>query len=76
MRAKILYELYHTCLKKINSPIRVNSIILEEEEHLQEMQKSISEFTYSHKLCEKISKFEENLYNKWIGKITNEINIS
>lgn len=76
VRAKSLYNLYDKCLKKLNSSVYVKSIILEEEDHLNEMEKSISFLPYGQKVIEKILIFENQLFNLWILKIKKEINIT
>ncbi|MCK4934466.1 MAG: hypothetical protein KAR79_02655 [Simkaniaceae bacterium] len=68
-RAEMLYPKYHEILKKTQSKIHVKSIILEEEEHLQEMEKELTIWNAGKKYVEIICKQEEILYEKWLGAI-------
>ncbi len=66
LRAAELYPLYQSALQKISSPIRVQSILLEEKEHLEEMERELSRFPDAKAsilaMCEK----EGRLCRKWI----------
>lgn len=73
LRAESLYPIYHEVLRSHKSKVFVKSIILEEEEHLNEMKEGLktlpSGFIYAQKICA----FEEILFKKWIQAIEFDI---
>lgn len=67
LRAQEFYPLYEQALRKHRSRVYVKSIILEEEEHLQEMEEGIKKLPSGLKYAEKVCSFEHILFNKWIA---------
>ena len=62
-RAEEVYSLYHDALKHTRSPVRVQSILLEEKEHLAEITEELSDWPEAAPLCEKACKSEAYLFN-------------
>jgi hypothetical protein len=73
LRAQQLYPVYHETLRMLQAKIYVKSILLEEEEHLREMEEGLKAlplgFVYARKICA----FEEGLFQKWIETVANEV---
>lgn len=72
LRAKELYHVYHEELRKVNSKVSVKSILLEEEEHLNEMIEGIKLLPSGFEHANKISNIEEILFNKWSDALQKE----
>ena len=66
LRAQELYPLYQIILKKFQSRVRVQSILLEEKEHLQEMQEALSRVSGAGAYVEKVCRIEADLFAKWL----------
>lgn len=66
LRAGELYPLYQTSLKQHRSNIQVQSILLEEKEHLQEMEDELSRVPDASTYIESICQIEANLFEKWL----------
>lgn len=73
LRAEALYPIYDSILRKRGSRIAVKSILLEEKEHLNEMQEGLKTFSKGFIHAEKVCAFEESLYRKWIHSISQGI---
>lgn len=73
LRAHSLYTSYDHILKRYRSPIQVKSILLEEENHLKEIEFQLLGIDPSH--VKHICKIEEFLFNKWIEACFKEISI-
>lgn len=69
LRAEKLYPLYDDALRKAGSPVRIKSILLEEKEHLQEMRDGIKLIPDGETHAERVSSFEEALYERWIHAV-------
>ena len=69
LRAQELYPIYAACLQELNSTVRVNSIIMEEQEHLCEMQYRINLMQNSEQLLKHTLNFEGEICKKWINAI-------
>ena len=73
LRAAELYPLYDELLKNEKSKVRVKSILLEEEEHLDEMRKELqllpSGEIFSHKVC----LIENKIHHTWIKSVKNSM---
>lgn len=73
LRAKELYEMYHQELQKSCCRVSVSSILHEEEEHLLEMHREISQIENGFSSAEKICEIEQNCYQKWLLAIAREV---
>lgn len=67
VRAHDLYPEYQHCLIQAKSRVSVRSIILEEEEHLQEMKEALSHMANGKQLAEKACQIEETLWKNFIN---------
>ncbi len=76
VRADDMYPIYQQFLTDFNSRVNVKSIIIEETEHLKEMESGIGIF-FEHpvKIMEKVRTLEENLYNEWMVALNNALPI-
>ncbi|BAE81066.1 hypothetical protein CF0294 [Chlamydia felis Fe/C-56] len=61
MRAAELYPIYHNILKKSGSAITIKSIILEEQEHLAEMESELATIPHAKELLSYACEFESAL---------------
>lgn len=66
LRAGELYPLYQSLLKQTLSKIQVQSILLEEKEHLQEMEAELRPIKGASLYIESICRIEAQLFKKWI----------
>ena len=66
LRAGELYLLYQTALKRHQSKVQVQSILLEEKEHLQEMEDELSRIPSSSSYIDTVCRFEAHLFEKWL----------
>lgn len=73
VRAKKLYEIYDTLLKAAGSKVNVKSILLEEDEHLNEMQGELQKLPHGLYYAEQITQHEHKLYTKWLNAIQKEL---
>jgi rubrerythrin len=71
VRADMLYGIYQDALTKHGSRVTVKSIILEEEGHLQEMQRMLESFDANWpELAADICAVENRLFGLWIAAIS------
>lgn len=73
LRAGELYPLYQTVLKQHQSKIQVQSILLEEKEHLQEMEDELSKIPSASIYIDKVCRIEASLFEKWVIACSEEI---
>lgn len=73
LRAQEFYPIYEQVLRNHQSKVRIKSIILEEEEHLSEMQEGVQKIPFGQKYAEKACSFEHSLYNKWMDCIKGDL---
>lgn len=73
LRAGTLYPLYHQVLKQLKSRVQVKSIILEEEDHLSEMEREIASLQHGKFLAEKVCAFESELLLAWKNALKQDI---
>lgn len=66
LRAQSLYSLYQKLLKQKGSKVSVRPILIEEDEHLQEMLQALSDLQINPLFAVEI---EEEIYKKWIVKL-------
>jgi len=69
LRAQEFYPIYEQVLREYRSKVYVKSIILEEEEHLREMQEGIANLPLGLKYAENVCSFEHFLFNKWMNGV-------
>ena len=67
LRAGEVYPLYQAILKEHQSTIQVRSILLEEQEHLQEMEEALNQIPGSSTYIERICHIEAQLFEKWLA---------
>ncbi|WP_348662926.1 hypothetical protein [Chlamydia vaughanii] len=73
MRASELYPIYHDVLKSSGSKITIKSIILEEQEHLEEMESELSTMPQASELLSYACKFESELCLQLINYLEKHI---
>ncbi len=74
VRADELYPVYQQALTEASSKIMVQSIILEEEGHLEEMIHQLNEFSPDwENHADHILTIEKELHEEWINAITEEV---
>lgn len=66
LRATELYPIYDSALHKSGSRVTVRSILLEEKEHLREMQEGIQQLSSGFAHAEKVCGFESELCGRWL----------
>lgn len=67
VRAESLYPIYKSVLEKYGSKVKVNTIIAEEEGHLEEMRKQIAGlFQDPDAVMSEAEKLENRLYEDWV----------
>lgn len=73
LRAEELYPIYAEVLKKVNSPVHVKSILLEEKEHLHEMEKGIESMPSGWKYAQDVCAMEGMLCNNWLNAVASQV---
>lgn len=73
LRAAELYPLYQSILRKAQSKIQVQSILLEEKEHLEEMERELSDVPGSSIHIDAVREIEAYLFDRWIKSLENDI---
>lgn len=68
-RAEELYPIYDGALRKVRSRIAVKSILLEEKEHLSEMEEGLMRLPSGQVFAEQICGIESNLCKKWLDAV-------
>ena len=66
LRAEELYPLYQAALRTSQSKVQVQSILLEEKEHLQEMEEGLNRIPQASQLVERVCQIEAGLFKKWL----------
>ncbi len=75
VRADALYPVYQAALTQKNCPVSVRNIIVEEEQHLAEMNKQLDElFEDAEKNRTAVCAMEGLLFDTWIKEVKNEVN--
>lgn len=69
MRASELYPIYDEVLRQAKSKVAVKSIVLEEEEHLQEMIEGLKRLPSGSVYADYICALEGNLCKKWLDTV-------
>lgn len=73
LRAEEFYPLYHEALRKVDSPITVKSILLEEREHLNEMREALHKMPSGFLYAEHVCALEGELCKKWLGALEKDL---
>lgn len=73
LRAQEFYPAYEQVLREHNSKVYVKSIILEEDEHLEEMQKGIANLPSGLEYAKKVCSFEHSLFKDWIDSLEEDL---
>jgi hypothetical protein len=73
LRAELLYPIYDKILRANQSKVFVKSIILEEKEHLNEMQKGLLAISSGIKHAKKVTTYESILFEKWLKAVNDEL---
>ncbi|MBA3957903.1 MAG: hypothetical protein H0X51_05890 [Parachlamydiaceae bacterium] len=73
LRAEELYKIYSTCLKETKSRVSVNSILLEEKEHLNEMRENIAAMPNGEHHANVICRFESVLFSRFYAAVKNRL---
>jgi hypothetical protein len=66
LRAEELYPLYQVALREHQSKVQVQSILLEEKEHLQEMEGALRQVPSAPEYILNICQIEASLFKKWL----------
>lgn len=74
LRAEKIYPEYDRLLKKHPSKISVKSILLEEKEHLEEMEHALKSLSLGEVHSKKVCQMEQTLYKSWIEHLENIVN--
>lgn len=69
LRAAHLYPLYNNVLRHARSKVQVQSILLEEKEHLQEMESALAKIPHSPAYIAVVSSLEARLFELWIKNL-------
>lgn len=72
-RAEELYPIYHGVLKSFGSKVTVSSILLEEKEHLQEMEEKLKLMPNGYNHAEIVCAYESQICEKWLDILTEEV---
>ena len=67
LRAAVLYPIYQQALKRAQSKVQVQSILLEEKEHLREMEEALNHIPAAAYHTEVVCGFEAILFNQWLS---------
>jgi hypothetical protein len=77
LRASELYPIYQSALKSHRSKVQVQSILLEEKEHLQEMEQELHSIPGASSFVEAVCELEAIQFQRWlqacVGSIKNFI---
>ena len=72
LRADELYPVYQSLLRKGHSKVQVQSILLEEKEHLAEMESELSQIPEAKTYIQTVCQIEAALFHDWLGKCSLE----
>lgn len=73
LRASELYPIYERLLRACDAKVTVKSILLEEQEHLREMEAEVNKLESGIMYSEIVCKMEADLCNKWLMTLENEL---
>lgn len=66
LRAEELYPIYQSALRLSQSKVQVQSILLEEKEHLREMEEELNRIPSSSLHIEVVCRLEAALFQRWL----------
>ncbi len=66
LRAGELYPIYQSALRRTHSKVQVQSILLEEKEHLQEMEEGLNRIPNSSVHIKRVCQLEAELFSQWL----------
>jgi len=69
LRAAELYPMYEEVLRATGSKVTVKSILLEEEEHLREMEAGLLQLAHGKVHAEYVCALEQELCQEWLGRL-------
>ncbi len=69
LRADELYPIYESILKQARSKVCVRSILLEEKEHLAEMEKGLKSLLHGFTYAEAVCGIEAALFEQWMNRL-------
>ena len=74
VRADELYPIYQDILTATNSKVNVKSIIVEEEGHLEEMERQLIDFSDDWKThADAIVAVEHQLFDEWMNRLSTQL---
>lgn len=73
LRANELYSIYHQVLRQKESPITVKSILLEEDQHLADMEAELSHLADGQSYIARACQIESRQCNLWLNAIESEL---
>lgn len=73
LRAAELYHLYDIALKQVGVKVSVKSILLEEKDHLAEMEAELKAWSIGFYCAEAILRYEAQLCQRWLIAVRNEL---
>lgn len=76
VRASMLYPVYQRMLKKQGSKVSVQSILIEEEGHLQEMVNELATVPNSSTHMQRVQQLEEALFADWLRDVASCVRAS
>lgn len=76
LRASELYPIYQSILKQRGSKVQVQSILLEEKEHLREMEEALQKIPSAPSHIETVCAIEASLFKQWLAACSLEIKVS
>lgn len=71
LRAEELYPIYDEILRVTRSPVRIKSILLEEKEHLAEMEEGLRKFPSGLIYAKYVCAIESGLCKSWLQSVEN-----
>lgn len=74
LRAGELYFFYDQALRSISSQVTVRAIMLEEKEHLEEMQEGLRQLPLGLLYAEQVALFEGQLCQRWLESLAHTLN--
>ena len=75
LRAAELYPIYDVALREASSKVKVKSILLEEEEHLREMEEGMQKILCGVHYARHICSIEANLCQNWLNAVAQEVSV-
>lgn len=73
LRANELYGIYDTVLRRAGSRVAVKSLLLEEKEHLQEMEEGLANISGGFIHAAKICAIESHVCKAWLDAVADDV---